>query len=186
LSSFCKIFRLDVRKHAGIVAFVSYPTEEPPEPKQKRKMNSRGRASVREHGETMPKINEHNDKQLLSAMALEKTAQSIVSETKRAIQVLDRLHRIGHTGKARIGEAFVRSVARETKSSRSTVYTDLRRARTLGFEVLKTVQGTSLDHGRELDALALLSLPQRQRLIGRAAAGEIVSAIKALKGRVLR
>jgi hypothetical protein len=131
----------------------------------------------------MPKINEHNDKQLLSAMALEKTAQSIVSETKRALLVLERLHRIGHTGKARIGEAFVRGVARETKSSRSTVYTDLRRARLLGYEALKAIQGTSLDHGRELDALTLLGPVQRQKLIGRAGAGENVSVFTALKGR---
>jgi hypothetical protein len=131
----------------------------------------------------MPKIDQHNDKQLLSAMALEKTAQSIVSETKRALLVLDRLHRIGHTGKARVGEAFVRSVARETKSSRSTIYTDLRRARLLGFDALKAIQGTSLDHGRELDVLPLLSPLQRQKLINRAVAGEIVSAITAIKGR---
>lgn len=129
----------------------------------------------------MPKISEYNDRQFLSAMALEKT--SIVSETKRALSVLDRLHRIGHTGKARIGEAFVRNVARETKSSRSTVYTDLRRARALGFEALKAIQGTTLDHGRELDALPLLGPLQRQKLINAAVAGEIVSAVKALKGK---
>jgi hypothetical protein len=128
----------------------------------------------------MPKINQHTDK-LLSAMALERSSQLIVSETKRAIEVLDRLHRIGHTGKARIGEAFVRSVARETNSGRSTVYTDLRRARALGLEALKAIQGTSLDHGRELDALPLLRPPARQNLIKRAVAGEIVSAVKALK-----
>jgi len=131
----------------------------------------------------MPKINQHNDKQLLSAMAMEKSAESIVSETKRAIEVLDRLHRIGHTGKARIGETFVRSVARETNSSRSTVYTDLRRARALGFETLKAIQGTSLDHGRELDALSLLAPMQRAKLIERAGTGEIVSALKTIKGK---
>jgi hypothetical protein len=129
----------------------------------------------------MPKINQHNDKQLLSAMAIEKSAQSIVSETKRALQVLERLHRLEHTGKARVGEAWVHSVARETKSSRTTVYTDLRRARALGFETLKAIQGTSLDHGRELDLLPLLSPVQRQKLIKRAQAGEVVSAISALK-----
>jgi len=128
----------------------------------------------------MPKINQHNDKQLLAAMALE----SIVSETKRAMDVLYRLHLIGNTGKARIGEAFVQNVARETKSSRSTVYTDLRRARALGFKTLKAIQGTSLDHGRELDALALLSMAHRQRLIARAGTGEIVSAVRELKGKV--
>jgi hypothetical protein len=132
----------------------------------------------------MPKINEHNDKQLLSAMALEKTAQSIVSETKRALVVLERLHRIGHTGKARVGENFVRATARETKWSRSTIYGDIRRARLLGHEALKQIQGTSLDHGRELDALTLLRPVQRQKLIDRAIAGEIVSAIAALKGRL--
>jgi hypothetical protein len=126
----------------------------------------------------MPKINEHNDKQLLSSMTLEKGAQSIVSETKRALVVLERLHRIGHTGKARVGENFVRATARETKWSRTTIYLDLRRARLLGHEALKQIQGTSLDHGHELDALTLLGPIRRQKLIDRAIAGEIVSAIK--------
>lgn len=131
----------------------------------------------------MPKINEHNDKQLLSAMALEKTAQSIVSETKRALMVLERLHRVGHTGKAGVGENFVLATARETKWSRSTIYGDIRRARVLGHEALKKIQGTSLDHGRELNALTLLGPIRRQKLIDRAGAGEIVSAIAALRGR---
>jgi hypothetical protein len=126
-------------------------------------------------------ISQQADKELLSAMALEKSAQSIVSETRRALSVLERLHRIGHTGKARVGETFVRATARETKSSRSTVYTDLRRARLLGFEALRAIQGTSLDHGRELDALPMLSPAARQKLINRAGTGELVSAITALK-----
>jgi hypothetical protein len=127
----------------------------------------------------MPKIKQQTDNdELLSAMALEKAAKTIVSETKRALQVLERLHRIGHTGKTRVGEAFVRSVARETKSSRSTVYTDLRRARVLGLATLNAVEGTSLDHGRELDALARMTPLQRERLINRARAGQIVTAIK--------
>lgn len=46
----------------------------------------------------------------------------------------------------------------------------------LGEDALAKVAGTSLDKGAELDALAKLPAVERQALIDRAAAGEVVTA----------
>ena len=62
-----------------------------------------------------------------------------------------------------------------TGEAKRTINQHLARAEALGDD-LPRVQGTSLDKGVELDALARLPEPERKELIDRAAAGEVVTA----------
>lgn len=62
-----------------------------------------------------------------------------------------------------------------TGEAKRTINQHLARAEALGDD-LPRVQGTSLDKGVELDALARLPEPERKELIDRAVAGEVVTA----------
>lgn len=76
--------------------------------------------------------------------------------------------------------AFAAATAAISGQSVRSIQRDLARAEAIGDD-LPRVHGTSLDKGTELDALAKLPEAERKALIGRAAAGEKVSAVKALK-----
>jgi hypothetical protein len=84
-------------------------------------------------------------------------------------------------GKARQGSAsdnlsFAESTATDIGKTRRTIERDAHRYEALGDATLAKVTGTSLDTGEQLDALAKLAEPERERIIERAAAGEEVSA----------
>jgi ParB family chromosome partitioning protein len=75
---------------------------------------------------------------------------------------------------------FAQDLAAKTGRSESGVALDAQRGRAIreaGDDAAAKIRGTSLDKGRELDALAKLPIAERARLIDRAAAGETVSAI---------
>lgn len=72
-------------------------------------------------------------------------------------------------------KAFAASTAAITGEDKRTINRHIARAEALGDD-LPRVQGTSLDKGVELDALARLPEPERKELIERANAGETVSA----------
>ena len=71
--------------------------------------------------------------------------------------------------------AFTSATAATTGKSRRSVEIAVARGEALG-EDLKVIAGTSLDKGVELDALARLPAGERQELIERAVAGEVISA----------
>ena len=82
----------------------------------------------------------------------------------------------GQLGGARPQEkAFAASTSAITGESKSQINRHIARAEALGDD-LPRVQGTSLDKGVELDALAKLPEPERKELIERANAGEKVTA----------
>ena len=82
----------------------------------------------------------------------------------------------GQLGGARPQDkGFAASTAAITGEAKRTINQHLARAEALGDD-LPRVQGTSLDKGVELDALARLPEPERKELIDRAAAGEVVTA----------
>lgn len=87
----------------------------------------------------------------------------------------------GDDGGREPAERFTESTADATGQSERTVQQDARRGEALGDALLAKVEGTSLDKGEELDALAKLSPEKREALIDRAAAGEKVSAKVAAK-----
>lgn len=70
---------------------------------------------------------------------------------------------------------FAAEVAEITGLDKSGINKKLARARVLGDELLR-IEGTSLDKGVEMKALAAMPEPERVLLIDRAAAGEVVSA----------
>jgi ParB/RepB/Spo0J family partition protein len=72
------------------------------------------------------------------------------------------------------------AAADATGHSERTIRRDVTRGEALGDAALAKVARTSLDKGEELDALAKLPPDQREKLIGRAAKGEEVSARKLL------
>lgn len=72
-------------------------------------------------------------------------------------------------------KAFAASTAAITGEDKRTINRHIARAEALGDD-LPRVQGTSLDKGVELDALARLPEPERKELIDRAQAGEKVTA----------
>ena len=73
-------------------------------------------------------------------------------------------------------ERFSAVTAAATGRSERAVQLDAQRGEALGAEVLAKVAHSSLDKGSELDALAKLSAKERQVLVDRAAAGEVVTA----------
>ena len=72
---------------------------------------------------------------------------------------------------------FATETAAVSGESKSQINRHLARADVLGDD-LAAVAGTSLDKGRELDALKVLPIAERQALIARARRGEPVSARK--------
>ena len=73
-------------------------------------------------------------------------------------------------------DRFSAATAAATGRSESGIQLDAHRGEVLGGETLAKIAGTSLDKGIELDALAKLSAKERQVLVDRAAAGEVVTA----------
>jgi hypothetical protein len=71
--------------------------------------------------------------------------------------------------------SFSASTAKATGQSKTKIKRDAKRAKDLG-ERLNKINGTCLDTGVELDALAKLSEAEQEDLVARAAAGEQVSA----------
>jgi hypothetical protein len=72
--------------------------------------------------------------------------------------------------------ASVRDQAKRTGESEDKVRRSKKRWEVLGSRLLYRIIGTTLDNGRELDALAQLPEAEREELASRAAAGESVSA----------
>lgn len=72
-------------------------------------------------------------------------------------------------------ERFTKDTATKTGKPERTIQRDAARGEAIGDSLTKIV-GTSLDEGKELDALALLPESKREELIARAASGEKVSA----------
>jgi ParB family chromosome partitioning protein len=71
--------------------------------------------------------------------------------------------------------SFAKGTAKATGRSKSSIDKDAKRAKDLG-KFLDRINGTSLDKGAELDALAKLPEAEQEDLVARAAAGELVSA----------
>lgn len=116
--------------------------------------------------------------------------------TKRRKQIWEALHPVQKEERQRVADlpeqagqvappvakhgrqqekAFAASTAAITGEDKRTINRHIARAEALGDD-LPRVQGTSLDKGVELDALAKLPQPERVALIERAEAGECVSA----------
>jgi hypothetical protein len=74
-----------------------------------------------------------------------------------------------------------RDQAKQTGESKDMVHRSMKRFESLGPSVLKSIVGTSLDKGVELDALAMLPEHVQGKLIKRATLGKEVSATKALR-----
>jgi uncharacterized ParB-like nuclease family protein len=87
-------------------------------------------------------------------------------------------------GDESVVERFSKATAGDTGIAERTIQRDAARGEKLGEEVLKKVVGTSLDKGEELDALAKLSEKKRDELVGRAVAGETVTAKPQVKREV--
>jgi ParB-like chromosome segregation protein Spo0J len=79
-------------------------------------------------------------------------------------------------GNANEKSAFASSTADATGKGRRSIEIAAARGEALGEENLDAITGTSLDKGVELDALAKMPEGDRKVLIGRAKAGEDVSA----------
>lgn len=109
----------------------------------------------------------------------ELTASQRASAIKRRKAIWEALHpeggRISPTpgGDQKIG--FATDTASVSGESKRRINEHLARAEALGDDLQK-VEGTSLDKGVELDALAKLPEPKRAELIERAQAGEKVTA----------
>jgi ParB-like chromosome segregation protein Spo0J len=73
-------------------------------------------------------------------------------------------------------DRFSAATAAATGRSERAIQLDAHRGEVLGGETLAKVARTSLDRGTELDALAKLPVAERQVLVDRAAAGEVVTA----------
>jgi ParB family chromosome partitioning protein len=71
--------------------------------------------------------------------------------------------------------SFASATAKATGESKTKIKRDAKRAKELG-DRLNRINGTSLDKGVEMDALAKLPEEEQEALVVRAAAGEIVSA----------
>lgn len=99
--------------------------------------------------------------------------------TKRRKQIWEALHPESGRNPPTLGGRGNTSFASETAAvsgeSKRRINEHLARAEALGDD-LPRVQGTSLDKGVELDALARLPEPERKELIDRAQAGEKVTA----------
>jgi ParB family chromosome partitioning protein len=110
--------------------------------------------------------------------------------------IYERLHpetKHGAVGKGRKppkgsakADRFSAATAAATGRSESGIQLDAHRGEVLGGETLAKIAGTSLDKGVELDALARLPADDRQVLVDRAAAGEVVTAQAATRPSVVQ
>lgn len=82
-----------------------------------------------------------------------------------------------------VGNTFSKKVAKATGRSERAVRRDIQRAEALGEKNLDAIKGTSLEKGKEQDALIKMPVEERDALIARAAAGENVSAVEVLAQR---
>jgi ParB/RepB/Spo0J family partition protein len=104
----------------------------------------------------------------------------LTAQRKGAYQKAHPETKNGATGRGRpkvsqVGKAidgFVAETAAKSGRSKTAVARDATRAKALGAD-LDRVEGTSLDKGAELDALAAMPAPERQAIISRAASGEV-------------
>ena len=106
-----------------------------------------------------------------------------VARRKAIYEKLHRETKHGAVGKGRElpkgtakADRFSAATAAATGRSERAVQLDAQRGEVLGRDVLAKVAHTSLDKGAELDALAKLPAAERQALVDRAAAGEVVTA----------
>jgi hypothetical protein len=83
---------------------------------------------------------------------------------------------VGDTRERSDAERFTKATSDATGKSERTIQREAERGDKIGSDNLVKIEGTSLDSGAELDALAKLPEDHRTRLIERAAAGEDVSA----------
>ena len=88
---------------------------------------------------------------------------------------------MGNANSANMAPAFSTATAAVTGTAERTIQRGTARFAALGADMLKRVARTSLDLGVELDALAALPSHERDALVGRAAGGEQVSALAAIK-----
>jgi hypothetical protein len=75
-------------------------------------------------------------------------------------------------------DRFTTATAKAAGRSERNVQRAALRGKKLGKEALGKIKGTSLDKGRELDALVALPKERREELVERAAAGESVTATR--------
>jgi hypothetical protein len=73
-------------------------------------------------------------------------------------------------------DRFTVDTAKKTGKSERTIQLYAHRGEELGYECLAKIRGTSLDKGKEIDALTKMSKRERDALTDRAAAGEDVTA----------
>jgi hypothetical protein len=76
----------------------------------------------------------------------------------------------------KMSPTFTKATATASKKTSRSVERAAARGDAINLEDLKKIEGTSLDKGTELDALAKMSARRRADLIDRAAKGESVSA----------
>jgi ParB-like chromosome segregation protein Spo0J len=79
-------------------------------------------------------------------------------------------------GDETVAERFTKQTAEATGRSERTIQRDAQHGRALGAETLDKIARTSLDREGEIDALAKLPDAERESLVARAAAAELVSA----------
>lgn len=102
-------------------------------------------------------------------------------ETKAGVAQALGMHRsLGNHVGAEIAPTFTAATAKGTGKSERAIQEAAARGKHLGPD-LKAVEGTSLDKGKELNALVKMTPEQRKPLIERAQAGEKVSAVKLLE-----
>jgi ParB family transcriptional regulator, chromosome partitioning protein len=85
---------------------------------------------------------------------------------------------VGHSTFTGGADRFTKNAADATGKSERDIRRAARRGKELGADTLKKVSGTSLDKGKQLDALIDLTEDERDELITRAASGERVTAHK--------
>lgn len=78
-------------------------------------------------------------------------------------------------------ERFTKATADATGASERAIQREAQRGEALPAEVLTKVAGTALDTGEQLDALAKLAPERAAELVDRAAAGDKVNAVAAVK-----
>lgn len=88
----------------------------------------------------------------------------------------DRVANDGDSNSEPPAERFTKATADDVGLAERTVQRSVARAEEIGEDQLARIEGSSLDRGDELDALAKLAPDHRERLVERAAAGEDVSA----------
>ena len=105
----------------------------------------------------------------------ENFARKELSEGERSLSHARR-EEIYRALNGKSGRRYDEVAAEATGQSARSVRRDVARGKALGQDTLAKVVGTSLDKGTELDALAKLPVAERELVVARAAAGELVSA----------